>query len=87
MMNKNYIIRWKSKVNGRSGRGTKLFARDEAEQLVDELNTQYPDIEHELAEPDDQPLNRVAQASSRATDADEVSNPPSETSHVLSFQE
>ncbi len=42
-----YVIRWKSKVNGRAGRGTKEFSHDEAQQLADELNHEYPDIEHE----------------------------------------
>jgi hypothetical protein len=49
-MNKAYIIQWKSKVNGRAGRGTKQFQRDEAEQLVAELNREYPQIEHEAIE-------------------------------------
>lgn len=47
-MSAKYVIRWKSKVNGRAGRGTKEFNREEGERLVAELNTEYPDIEHEL---------------------------------------
>jgi len=43
-----YVIQWKSKVNGRAGRGTKQFERREAEQLAEELNREYPDIEHEV---------------------------------------
>lgn len=46
-MNKMYVIQWKSKVNGRAGRGTKMFGREEAEQLARELNEEYPDIFHE----------------------------------------
>jgi len=46
-MNKSYVIQWKSKVNGRAGRGTKLFDRTEAEKLVEELNREYPQIHHE----------------------------------------
>jgi hypothetical protein len=46
-MIKSYVIQWKSKVNGRAGRGTKLFDRAEAEQLVEELNREYPQIHHE----------------------------------------
>ena len=46
-MNKSYVIQWKSKINGRAGRGTKFFGRGEAEQLADELNQDYPQIEHE----------------------------------------
>lgn len=49
-MTKNYVIQWKSKVNGRAGRGTKVFSREEAEQLVLELNREYPQIEHEVLE-------------------------------------
>jgi hypothetical protein len=45
-MNNSYIIQWKSKVNGRAGQGTKRFNRDEAERLVEELNHEYPQIEH-----------------------------------------
>ncbi len=55
-MNNMYVIQWQSKVNGRAGRGTKLFDREEAEQLVEELNSEYPDIEHQLVE-SDQPCN------------------------------
>jgi hypothetical protein len=46
-MNNSYVIQWKSKVNGRAGRGTKQFDKDEAERLVQELNHEYPQIEHE----------------------------------------
>jgi len=42
-----YVIQWKSKVNGRAGRGTKQFERKEAERLAEELNHEYPDILHE----------------------------------------
>ncbi len=54
-MRKSYVIQWKSKVNGRAGRGTKLFSREEGEQLMEELNREYPDITHELAESDQEP--------------------------------
>jgi hypothetical protein len=46
-MNNSYVIQWKSKVNGRAGRGTKRFEKDEVEQLIKELNREYPQIEHE----------------------------------------
>ncbi len=46
-MSSTYVIRWKSKLNGRAGRGTKSFERAEAERLVQELNREYPQIEHE----------------------------------------
>jgi hypothetical protein len=47
VMNKSYVIQWKSKLNGRSGKGTKLFEWDEAAGLADELNREYPAIHHE----------------------------------------
>ena len=47
-MNKTYVIQWKSRTNGRTGIGTTRFDRDEAEQLMHELNHDYPDIEHQL---------------------------------------
>jgi hypothetical protein len=49
-MIKYYMVQWKSKVNGRSGRGTKHFEKEEAERLVEELNREYPQIEHEVRE-------------------------------------
>jgi hypothetical protein len=49
-MNISYVIQWKSKSNGRAGRGTKRFDREEAERLVQELNREYPQIEHQAVE-------------------------------------
>ena len=49
-MSMMYVVQWKSKQNGRMGRGTKLFEREAAEELVAELNHEYPQIEHELIE-------------------------------------
>lgn len=49
-MNKMYVIQWKSKVNGRAGRGTKQFEKEEADRLAQELNEEYPDIQHETIE-------------------------------------
>ena len=46
----NYVIQWKSKVNGRAGRGTKQFEKQEAEKLAEELNQEYPDILHEVVQ-------------------------------------
>ena len=46
-MNNSYVIQWKSKVNGRAGRGSKRFDKEEAERLVAELNNEYPQIEHQ----------------------------------------
>ena len=47
-MSKQYVIQWKSMVNGRVGKGTKLFDKAEAERLVVELNREYPAIQHEI---------------------------------------
>ena len=49
-MNKSYVIQWKSTVNGRAGRGTKLFEKEEADRLVEELNREYPQIHHEVVD-------------------------------------
>ena len=46
-MSQKYVIQWVSKVNGRAGRGTKVFDRGEAEALVKELNDEFPEIHHE----------------------------------------
>jgi hypothetical protein len=54
-MSSTYVIRWKSKVNGRAGRGTKGFERGEAERLAQELNREYPQIEHEAVKMTAQP--------------------------------
>ena len=47
-MNKNFVIHWRSKSNGRVGTGTTRFDREEGEQLAAELNRDYPEIEHRL---------------------------------------
>jgi len=49
-----YVIRWKSTVNGRAGKGTKVFNRADGQQLIDELNREYPQIHHELLEAESQ---------------------------------
>ncbi len=56
-MSKRYVIQWKSKINGRAGRGTKLFEREEAQRLADELNHEYPQIEHEIVRYEARPEN------------------------------
>jgi hypothetical protein len=42
-MSKMYVIQWKSKLKGRAGKGTKVFEREAVEQLVAELNREYPE--------------------------------------------
>jgi hypothetical protein len=43
----SYLIQWKSTINGRAGKGTKLFEFEEASRLAAELNREYPGIHHE----------------------------------------
>jgi len=67
-MSKNsYVIQWKSKVNGRAGRGTKLFAQQEAQRLVDELNREYPQIDHEIVNAPKEPIARAESISENET--------------------
>ena len=62
-MNNSFLIQWKSKVNGRAGRGTKRFEKDEADRLVEELNREYPQIEHQaVAAPGMEPQAEAAPA-------------------------
>lgn len=65
-MNKSYIIQWKSKVNGRIGRGTRQFDRDEADRLAAELNREYPEIHHEVTEAEPSAV-RMNEVSNRAS--------------------
>ena len=72
-MNKMYVIHWKSTVNGRAGTGTKLFDRAAAEMLVQELNREYPQIEHEIWEASKgQPVARGHSASESAAEPMEM---------------
>ena len=69
-MNNSYVIQWKSKVNGRAGRGTKRFEKDEAERLVEELNREYPQIEHHaVSSPDLEPQPEIASVASEESGA------------------
>jgi hypothetical protein len=43
-----YRIVWKHKTTGSKGKGTKHFTQAEAQMLVQELNADYPLIEHWL---------------------------------------
>ena len=89
-MNKNYVIQWKSKVNGRMGKGTKVFDREQAVRLADELNEEYPDIDHEVIEAPNHIGDRNTQpvgpsGPAGAIKESEVAGP--EPIPVLSFQE
>jgi len=59
-MNNSYVIEWKSNVNGRAGRGTKRFEKEEVDRLVEELNREYPQIEHTAVLAIDEPVAEVA---------------------------
>lgn len=73
-MNKKYVIQWKSNVNGRAGKGTKLFEQEEGQRLVEELNFEHPEIEHELVERRPDPVVH----NPAAAEPEEVSGPESE---------
>ena len=84
-MNNKYVIQWKSKVNGRAGRGTKRFDRDEGEELVQELNRDYPDIEHELAGAEGRSPTPLTSQLAGESYNEENENSPVESPHVISF--
>jgi hypothetical protein len=52
-MENNFVIAWRSKSEPRWGQGKKLFTREEAQALADEMNRDYPAFFHE-------PLNLAA---------------------------
>ncbi len=82
-----YVIRWKSKVNGRAGRGTKEFSHDEAQQLADELNREYPDIEHEpIPAPPPQARAEEPHAHAPASDSHSEEEKPAKTVEALSAE-
>ena len=95
-MSKQYIIRWKSTVNGRAGKGTKLFDREAAERLVEELNREYPQIVHEIVEADlskaiQSPEPEPAEAASASGSSESQPEPESiqagaQSGYTLSFK-
>jgi hypothetical protein len=46
-MERTFVIAWKSKSEPRWGQGKKLFTREEAQALADEMNQDYPGFIHE----------------------------------------
>ena len=84
-MSNKYVIQWKSSVNGRAGRGTKLFERDEAEELVQELNRDYPDIQHEFVKAEGRTLSPSPEEPAHASADEENENSGAQTPHVISF--
>src|SRR5262245_44711755 len=83
-MNNRYIIQWKSKVNGRSGKGTKFFTREEAEELAAELNREYPEIEHEALGAAPNPLDENRSAHQEMPDPPQQAFPDPQTSQESS---
>jgi hypothetical protein len=64
-MSNQFIIQWKSRMNGRAGRGSKVFSREDAERLAQELNEDYPEIDHEVVPaPPENPAADAASPSS-----------------------
>jgi len=53
IMDKNYVIAWKSLANGRIGRGKNVFEEEEARRMAAELNRDHPGYEH-VAIPEDE---------------------------------
>jgi hypothetical protein len=89
-MNTKYIIQWKSKVNGRAGRGTKVFELDEAQQLAQELNQEYPEIDHEVAESAGhlgERANQPAELNQEDQSRTPAEKPAGEPASIFSFQE
>ncbi len=84
-MSKKYVIQWKSKVNGRTGRGTKLFDLHEAERLAAELNAEYPDIQHDILDSAKLPAKTPEPAEAQAS-ASEEPEPASKSLQVVSTE-
>jgi hypothetical protein len=80
-MSSKYVIKWRSKVNGRAGKGTKEFEREDAERLVAELNDEYPDIEHDILET---PSGRAGDESTPASNDDAETPVRTPDIHVFS---
>ena len=43
-----FVIRWRSKLNGMAGKGSKSFGQEEARSLAKELNDEYPEMIHDV---------------------------------------
>lgn len=87
-MRKSYVIQWKSKVNGRTGRGRNLFELEEAERLAEELNREYPAIDHEVVDtsgPGEPPAapEKLEKPSQGEPEESEINHRPD---HELAFQ-
>jgi hypothetical protein len=47
MIENEYVIAWSSRLRSSGGQGKKLFSRQQAEQLAEELNRDYPQFTHQ----------------------------------------
>ena len=66
-MNKMYVIYWRSRTNGRMGTGTTRFDHAEANRLVEELNHDFPEIEHRVLEANGEPAHEEAASLAHVT--------------------
>jgi len=87
-MSKSYVIQWKSKLNGRAGRGTKLFDWEEAVDLAEELNAGYPDIQHEVvaSSPEESPVAIAAELEAESAPGPEAPQTNLSPDHAFSFE-
>jgi hypothetical protein len=79
-----YVIQWKSKLNGRAGKGTKLFDREDAERLAEELNSEHPQIEHEAVQVPTQGAAQVPPESPEQVEPESVV--PAQPEHMVQPQ-
>lgn len=76
-MEKTFVISWRSKSEPRWGQGRKLFTREEAEALADEMNRDYPAFVHEplnlaASEPAAQPEPAIIQVEFRSVPEESI---------------
>lgn len=83
-MSKSYVILWKSKINGRAGRGTKRFSLEEAATLVNELNREYPNIHHELLDSETPGLEQPESSAETNQSPVETSSENAKETHAFS---
>jgi hypothetical protein len=62
-----------------------MFEREEGEDLVQELNRDYPDIQHELVKAESRTLTRPAQEAALAPSNEESEDSSVQSPHVISF--
>ena len=45
-----WIMKWKSRITGRTGQGPFEMTKQEAQELADKMNEEIPEIEHWIEE-------------------------------------